>query len=98
MKLEKTASSLKRKAGSSAVNVSGAKSANSAPAGENAERPGGRPAKLSPGERKFAIESAEKYGAERSVFADGVPERDWLEAEIEVELDRLRNRDSQLYD
>jgi hypothetical protein len=94
MKAEKTASSKKSKTRTSAENRFHANTASTSFPKEKAGKSGNRTTSLSRQERNFPIESATDYRGERRHFFDGAPEEHWLEAEIEVELDRLRKRDS----
>ena len=95
MKPEKTASSKKLKTRTSAENRFQANRASTSSPKEEAAKSGNRATSLSRQERNFPIEFATDYRGERRHFFDGAPEEHWLEAEIEVELDRLRKRNSQ---
>ncbi len=60
---------------------------------EHIETSGDSPARLSPEERHLAIELAAYMRAERRGSSGGSPEKDWLEAEIEI--DQMLKEDSQ---
>ncbi|MGP1677606.1 MAG: hypothetical protein ACTS6J_10665 [Burkholderiales bacterium] len=62
--------------------------------------PDNRPARLYREEHHLSLEPAPRRRAERPGPSDDIPEQDWLEAEIgiELELERMRRRNSQLSD
>jgi len=95
MKAQKTPSLKIPKTGPAAANLFHANRTSASPAEEKARESGNHPARLSSEERRLAIELAPHWRAARRSFAHDSREQDWLEAEIAIELDRMRKRYSQ---
>ena len=98
MKAEETHSPKKPKSAPTTANLLQASRASALQSGEKDGKSGNHPARLSSKERHLAVEFAAHWRAERSSFSHDADEREWLEAEIEIELDRMRKRDSQQSD
>jgi hypothetical protein len=98
MKTEETHSPKKLKSAPTTINRLQASRTSASPAIEEAGQFGNHPARLSSEERHLEVELAPHWRAERQSFSHDADEQEWLEAEIGIELDRIRKRDSQQSD
>lgn len=65
---------------------------------KEASKPDNRSARLSSEERRLAVELAPHWRAERQSFTYDSDEQEWVDAEIGIELEQMRKRDSQQSD
>ena len=98
MKTEETLSPKKLKNAPTTANLFQASRTSASPSREKAGKPGNHPARLSSEERHLAVELAPHWRAERQSFSHDADEQECLEAEIGIELERMRKRDSQQSD
>ncbi len=98
MKTEATHSPKKLKNAPITTNQLQAGRTNGSPPREKAVKPGNRSARLSSEERHLEVELAPHWRAERQSFFHDADEQEWLEAQIGIELDRIRKRHSQQSD
>jgi hypothetical protein len=98
MKTVQTPSPKKLKNALSAANIFQANRTSASPSREKADKLDNHPARLSSEERHLLVELAPHWRAERQSFSHDADEQEWLEAEIGIELDRMRRRDLQQSD
>ena len=55
-------------------------------------RPASRPGPISPEERRHMVAEAAYFRAQRRGFREGDPDRDWIEAELEIDALLLNRR------